>query len=65
MKMMTSTMHAALALASRRTRIQKHAPGCLACRTRQVQLRDWITVPARWKCRQCKLRFVYEPLVIA
>ena len=56
-------MRLALALTARRERVKKHAPGCLRCRSNQVQLKIWQEVPAYWKCRMCKHRFVYEPLV--
>ena len=63
MRMTSGTMARALALTERRLRVSRHAPGCLRCRSTQCQLREWLQVPARWKCRICKFRFVYEPLV--
>lgn len=50
------------ALTLRRLRICKHAPLCPKCRARQVQLTD-SGVLAEWKCRECKHRFVFEPII--
>ena len=41
-----------------------HAPRCLKCDTEQVQILDR-NAPAKWKCRECKTKFTFEPNVAA
>lgn len=56
-----------LPIVSRRERLcrDRHVRRCPKCHTRQVQLTDWVAVPARWRCRECRHKFIHEPLVIA
>lgn len=58
------TIENALKLSIRRERLGKHSPVCWKCKTRQVQLISHINGIARWKCRHCNFKFVYEPLII-
>lgn len=52
----------ALQFSARRMRICKQAPACPKCRTRQVQLINQLPL-AEWKCRHCKHKWRFEPLV--
>lgn len=27
----------------------------------QIQLREWLSIPAKWKCRICKHKWTFEP----
>lgn len=47
----------------RRRFLSKHAIACPKCGTRQVQLLELFYFP-EWKCRECKFKFVYEPLLL-
>ena len=51
------------ALMDRRDFVCKHVPHCPKCREQmQIQVTDWQSVPAKWRCRKCKHRYEYEPL---
>ena len=45
----------------RRDYLFRNAPKCPACGEVQVQCVDWMTVPSRWKCRECPCKFPFEP----
>lgn len=47
---------------NRRSRICKQAPICPRCRESQVEILDSRPLAA-WKCRGCKHKWRYEPLV--
>lgn len=51
-----------LKIADRREMLCRNAKPCPACFTDQVQLVDYVAVPAQWKCRHCKHRFTHEPM---
>jgi len=41
---------------------QKNNHSCPKCgESWQIQLVDWMIMPARWKCRTCKTRFEFDP----
>lgn len=49
-------------LLRRKDFICSHVPHCPRCREQmQIQVTDYVGVPAKWKCRMCKYRFEYEP----
>ena len=50
----------AVYLASRRRDLYSRKPAihCPMCMTHQVQLKDWISLEIRWKCRECKYEWV-------
>lgn len=50
-------------LGMRRVRLCKGSVHCPKCQTKQVQLIDWFSKIAKWKCRECKYAFWHEPLV--
>jgi transcription elongation factor Elf1 len=51
-------------LLERRRLLCAHAPKCPRCSERlQVQLLDWLTEPAQWRCRTCGHSFTFEPKV--
>lgn len=56
-------IQAALAAAKRRRRLNKRAPPCPKCRTRQVQLIDCRPL-AKWRCRECRHIWRYEPVIL-
>jgi len=60
---MESLMGNALKLVARRIRLCKHAPICPKCRTKQVQLFGYKAL-AKWKCRECKHKWWFEPLIL-
>jgi transposase-like protein len=47
----------AVYLADRRVKLCSPSPVCPACGTEQVQLVDWIELPVRWRCRECRHRW--------
>lgn len=49
-------------ISKRRIRICKQAPKCPKCKANQVQIID-SGLLAKWKCRECKHKWTYEPLV--
>ena len=51
----------ALKLAARREHLGRNAIPCPKCNTRQIQLVDHICMPAKWKCRECRHKFDFEP----
>lgn len=55
-------MAGALRAAKRRERMGKQAISCPSCGSLQVQLVDG-RPPASWKCRNCRHKFLHEPLV--
>jgi hypothetical protein len=52
-----------LKIADRREHLCRNPPKCpvTTCCTDQVQITDWFSIPAEWKCRRCKHKFTYEP----
>lgn len=53
-----------LGLTDRREMLSKNVPKCPECdEERQIQLVDWSVIPARWRCRECRSPFGYEPRV--
>jgi predicted SprT family Zn-dependent metalloprotease len=64
-QMMIPEMESALYFLRRRVFLAKRAPNCPRCGSCQIQLRRW-TLPYRapaWRCRDCRLVFVFEPIV--
>ena len=57
------TPHEHLAeLGKRRESLARLRGNCPKCGERdQIQLRDWLTEPAKWKCRLCSTKWEYEP----
>ncbi len=56
-------IRAAEALMFRRRRLCSLAPRCPHCRVTNVQLVESAPL-ARWKCRACKHRWTYEPIIM-
>lgn len=50
-------------LMHRRIYLGRNMPKCPECSHEQVQLVRYDVAPARWKCRICNHRFMYEPPV--
>jgi transposase-like protein len=50
-------------LTDRREHLSHHTPYCPRCGDEQIQLIGYSNVPAEWKCRRCKTKFLYEPLI--
>ena len=48
------------AVLRRQDHLIKHAPECPYCFSHQVQIMEK-AAPARWRCRICWKRFVFEP----
>ena len=48
-------------VAKRRNALCAMPPKCPKCHNEQVQLVSWKWVPAKWKCRMCRYRFIHEP----
>lgn len=58
---LSTGMEEVMRQADRRTWLCKHPPvGCPKCGADQIQLTDSFSVPAGWKCRECKHAFSYE-----
>ncbi len=47
----------ALRLADRRVKLCSPSPICPECGAEQVQLVEWIELPAKWRCRECGHRW--------
>ena len=60
---MSTSLTAALELAYRRTVLSNYTPSCPKCGASKfhMQLVNWQTNPAEWKCRTCKYKFLFEP----
>jgi len=60
---MIDLLHKAIQLSNRRiilcTNLVIKCPQC--GEDEQIELIDYTTVPAEWKCRQCKHKWGYEP----
>ena len=49
-------------LIERKDFVCSHVPHCPKCGEQmQIQVKDYIRVPAHWRCRICKHHFDYEP----
>lgn len=59
----SKTAKAVHAFLERRKRLCSKPMICPNCKSRQVQLVEYLHPPARWKCRSCKFKFVYEPII--
>jgi len=47
----------------RREALCKRVPPCPRCaEAHQIQLTEWLTRPASWRCRMCKLKWKHEPI---
>ncbi|HZI17841.1 MAG TPA: hypothetical protein VEY09_04525 [Pyrinomonadaceae bacterium] len=47
---------------ARLDRLRRYSPACPECGEMiQIQLCDWHSIPAGWKCRMCKHKFNDEP----
>jgi transposase-like protein len=54
-----------VALLARKRRVLERQVICTNCGADQVQVTDYLYVPAKYKCRYCKTRFMNEPLIPA
>ncbi len=49
-------------LIERREFVCSYVPHCPKCGEQmQIQITDYVRVPAKWRCRMCKHRFEEEP----
>ena len=49
-------------LLARRDFVCSHVPHCPKCGEQtQIQIKDYFSVPAHWRCRMCRHHFDYEP----
>lgn len=49
----------------RRIFLSKINISCTNCgETKQIQLVNFLITPAKWKCRICKFKFEFEPILI-
>ena len=50
------------ALLDRKDFVCANVPHCPRCSEQmQIQVTNYLSVPAKWRCRMCKHRFVHEP----
>lgn len=54
-------MRASIVMSQRRMYLCRCAPVCPSCSARQVRLQSWICYPSKWRCRECRTQFIFEP----